>query len=433
MYISGWGNNLVVNSNIIYPKNINEIIEIIKDYKSKGILVRGMGRSYGDVALNENIVSLKYYKKTLELDEKDGLLKCSSNVSISEINDLIISKGWFLNITPGSKFVSVGGAIANDVHGKNHHKDGSFSDYLDEFDIIKENGEIVSCSSKTNPELFYATCGGLGLTGIIINVKIKLLRIKSKNIDVKIVKTKNFEETIQKLNDLKDYKYLVAWSDTLSKKNNGRSIIFCGEHSNDGDLNYKRQKNFKIPSLFGIFLMNSICLKLFNLFYYSFHKNDKKFKKDINNFFYPLDTISNWNKLYGKNGFTQIQLLIKQNKYNKDLLVEIIKYFREKGFYSYLTTLKEYGEGNKNFLSFGEKGLSITLDIPLNNNFSKVYEEFEKKFSNEHIKVYLAKDSFMSQTFFKNTYSKLNNFIELQKRVNSNSTFKSKLSQRLGL
>ena len=218
MYISGWGNNLVVNSNIIYPKNINEIIEIIKDYKSKGILVRGMGRSYGDVALNENIISLKYYKKTLELDEKDGLLKCSSNVTISEINDLIISKGWFLNITPGSKFVSVGGAIANDVHGKNHHKDGSFSDYLDEFDIIKENGEIVSCSNKTNPELFYATCGGLGLTGIIINVKIKLLRIKSKNIDVKIVKTKNFEQTIQKLNDLKDYKYLVAWTDTLSKK-----------------------------------------------------------------------------------------------------------------------------------------------------------------------------------------------------------------------
>ena len=433
MYISGWGNNLVVNSNIIYPKNINEIIGIIKDFKSKGILVRGMGRSYGDVALNENIISLKYYKKTLELDEKDGFLKCSSNVTISEINDLIISKGWFLNITPGSKFVSVGGAIANDVHGKNHHKDGSFSDYVEEFDIINEDGEIVSCSNKKNSELFHASCGGLGLTGIITNVKIKLLRIKSKNIDVKIVKTDNFEQTIQKLNELKNYKYLVAWSDTLSKKNNGRSIIFCGEHSTDGNLNYKKQKNFKIPSLFGSFFMNSICLKLFNLFYYSFHKNNQKLKKDINNFFYPLDTVSNWNKLYGKNGFTQIQLLIKQNKNNKDLLVEIINYFIEKGFYSYLTTLKEYGDGNKNFLSFGEKGLSITLDIPLNNSFSKVYEEFEKKFSNEHIKVYLAKDSFMSQTFFKNNYSKLNNFIKLQKRINSKSTFKSKLSQRLGL
>ena len=281
--------------------------------------------------------------------------------------------------------------------------------------------------------MFHASCGGVGLTGIITNVKIKLLRIKSKNIDVKIVKTDNFEQTIQKLNELKNYKYLVAWSDTLSKKNNGRSIIFCGEHSTDGDLNYKKQKNFKIPSLFGSFLMNSICLKLFNLFYYSFHKNNQKLKKDINNFFYPLDTVSNWNKLYGKNGFTQIQLLIKQNKDNKDLLIEIIKYFSEKGFYSYLTTLKEYGEGNKNFLSFGEKGLSITLDIPLKNSFSKVYEEFEKKFSNEYIKVYLAKDSFMSQTFFKNTYSKLNDFIELQKRINSKSTFKSKLSQRLGL
>ncbi len=433
MYISGWGNNLVVNSKINYPRNINEIIGIIKDYKFKGILVRGMGRSYGDVALNENIISLKYYKKTLELDEKDGLLRCSSNVTISEINDLIISKGWFLNITPGSKFVSVGGAIANDVHGKNHHKDGSFSDYLEEFDIIKDNGEILTCSNVTNSELFYATCGGLGLTGIITNVKIKLLRIKSKNIDVRIVKTNNFEETIQKLNEFKDYKYLVAWTDTLSKKKIGRSIIFCGEHSNDGDLNYKKQKNFKIPSLFGSFLMNSICLRLFNIFYYLFHKNNQKLKKDINNFFYPLDTVNNWNKLYGKNGFTQIQLLIKQNKKSKNLLLEIINYFTEKGFYSYLTTLKEYGEGNKNILSFGEKGLSITLDIPLNKKFSKVYEEFEKKFNNEDIKVYLAKDSFMSQNFFKNTYSKLNNFIKLQKRFNSNSTFKSKLSQRLGL
>ena len=357
MYISGWGNNLVVNSKIIYPKNINEIIGIIKDFKSEGILVRGMGRSYGDVALNENIISLKYYKKTLELDEKDGFLKCSSNVTISEINDLIISKGWFLNITPGSKFVSVGGAIANDVHGKNHHKDGSFSDYVEEFDIINEDGEIVSCSNKKNSELFHASCGGVGLTGIITNVKIKLLRIKSKNIDVKIVKTDNFEQTIQKLNELKNYKYLVAWSDTLSKKNNGRSIIFCGEHSTDGDLNYKKQKNFKIPSLFGSFLINLICLKLFNLFYYSFHKNNQKLKKDINNFFYPLDTVNSWNKLYGKDGFTQVQILIKQNKNNKDLLEEIINYFSEKGFYSYLTTLKEYGEGNRNLLSFGEKGL----------------------------------------------------------------------------
>ena len=433
MYISGWGNNLQIKSNTLYPKNINEIIGIIKDYKLKGILVRGMGRSYGDVALNENIISLKYFKRILELDEKDGFLKCSSNVTISEINDLIISKGWFLNITPGSKFVTIGGAIANDVHGKNHHRDGSFSDYIEEFEIIKENGEVVSCSNEINSEMFHATCGGLGLTGIITNVKIKLLKINSKNIDVKIVKTNNFEQTIQKLNDLKDYKYLVAWTDTLSKKNNGRSIIFCGEHSNDGDLNYKKQKSFKIPGLFGFFLLNSIFVKMFNLFYYLFHKNNQKLKKDINNFFYPLDTVNSWNKLYGKDGFTQVQILIKQNKNNKDLLEEIINYFSEKGFYSYLTTLKEYGEGNRNLLSFGEKGLSITLDIALGANFSDVYKNFEKRFSNENIKIYLAKDSFMSKTFFKNTYSNLNNFIEFQKKVNPNSTFKSKLSKRLGL
>ena len=150
MYISGWGNNLVINSNIIYPKNINEIIRIIKNYKSKGVLVRGMGRSYGDVALSENIISLKNYEKTLELDETNGYLKCSSNITISEINELTISKGWFLNITPGSKFVSVGGAIANDVHGKNHHNVGNFGNYIDEIKIIDHNKKLISCNKNKN-------------------------------------------------------------------------------------------------------------------------------------------------------------------------------------------------------------------------------------------------------------------------------------------
>ena len=177
MYISGWGNNLVINSNIIYPKNINEIIRIIKNYKSKGVLVRGMGRSYGDVALSENIISLKNYEKTLELDETNGYLKCSSNITISEINELTISKGWFLNITPGSKFVSVGGAIANDVHGKNHHKVGSFKKHIIQFKLINRDKKIIICSKTKNNKLFNFTVGGMGLTGIIYSCKFKLKKI----------------------------------------------------------------------------------------------------------------------------------------------------------------------------------------------------------------------------------------------------------------
>ena len=433
MYISGWGNNLVIKSNVIYPKNINEIIKIVKDYKYKGILVRGMGRSYGDVALSENIISLKNFEKKFEFDEMNGYLKCSANITISEINNLIIPKGWFLNITPGSKFISVGGAIANDVHGKNHHKDGSFSDYVDEIEIIKDNGEIEICSNKKNIELFEATCGGIGLTGIIIYAKIKLFKIKSKYIDVKIIKTSNFEETIKKLNEFKNYKYLVAWSDTLNTKKIGRSIIFCGDHCSDGDLKYKIPKSYTIPKFIGFFIMNSICIKLFNFFYYLLHNNNQNLKKEINSFFYPLDTVYNWNKLYGKNGFTQIQILIKENKNYENILNKIFNFFIKKKLYSYLTTLKEYGDGNKNLLSFGEKGLSVTMDIPVNKNFWNIYKDFENQFSDENFKIYLAKDSYMSQQFFEKTYKNIDTFIEMKKKFNSNSTFRSKLSKRLGL
>ena len=433
MIIAGWGNNNIIRSDIFYPKNEQEIIEILEKLNNEGIITRGLGRSYGDMSLYKNILSLERYKKIFELDEKTGILRCSSNLSIVEIIEKIVNKGWFLNVTPGSKYVTIGGAIANDVHGKNHHKDGSFSEYVDEIKIITPDGKINICSNKSEYDLFKATCGGAGLTGVIVSAKLKLLKIKSKNLDVKIFKTKSIDETLKKFRELNENKYLVAWLDTINKKNFGKAVIFSGDHSEDNDLNLKLKKSFNLPSFIGNLFMNNFFMSIFNKLYFLKHQNNFKVKQDMDTFFYPLDRVLNWNKFYGKKGFTQIQILIKDEDKYKEILFKIFDFFTEKNIYSYLTTLKEYGQGNNNYLSFAEKGLSVTLDIPLKNGFLIIYEEFENILLNQNVKIYLAKDSFMSKAFFHKSYNKINEFINFKKKIDPSSKFKSIQSQRLGL
>ena len=433
MIIAGWGNNNIIRSDIFYPKNQQEIIEILKKLKKEGIITRGLGRSYGDVSLYKNTLSLEKYEKNLELNEKLGILNCSANLSLIEILKKIVKKGWFLNVSPGTKYITIGGAIANDVHGKNHHNDGSFSDYIEEIKIITPDGVIRNCSRTSGYDLFKATCGGVGLTGVIISAKFKLLKVKSKNLDVKVFKTKNINETLKKFKELNKSKYLVAWVDTVNKNDFGKSVILSGDHSDDNDLDLKLKKGFKLPSFIGSLFMNIFFISIFNKLYFFKHQNDLETKQDLDSFFYPLDRVLNWNKFYGKKGFTQIQILIKdENKY-VEILNKIFYFFKKKNTFSYLTTLKEYGNGNNNYLSFAEKGLSVTLDIPIKNNFYKIYEEFEKLLINENIKIYLAKDSFMSKTFFYASYDKIKLFTNLKKKIDPMRKFKSIQSQRLGL
>lgn len=431
MNISGWGNNLIIQSKVYYPKNITEIVNLLKEKKHESILPRGEGRSYGDVALNKNILSLNKFKKIISLNKKKGILKCTANVTIEEILPRIVPKGWFLSVTPGSKFVSIGGLVANDVHGKNHHVDGSFSDFVQEIKIIDQFGKIKICSKKKNISLFKTTCGGVGLTGVIIEAKIKLIKIKSKNIDVKIHKTKNLKETINLFKKIDHHKYTVGWVDTCSNKKFGRSLIYCGEHSNDNQLDYRPPNKFTIPSFLIKFFMNRFFISIFNMIYF-YKSTDKEIKKDnINNFFYPLDIISNWNKFYGKDGFTQIQILIKDRKKYYSSTKKIFNLLDKYKIYSFLTTIKIYGKGNNNFLSFCEKGMTITMDVPISKSFRLNYLNLEKLFLKQNIKIYLAKDSFMSAKHFSSTYRNLNNFTNNLKLYNSNSIFKSKLSDRL--
>lgn len=433
MLITGWGNNIKYEANAFYPKNDEEIIQILKNEINKQILAVGLGRSYGDNGLSKNIIKLSKYEKIFNLDIDKEILECSSNYSLNEIIFKTLDKGFFLNVTPGSKFVSIGGAIANDVHGKNHHLDGSFSDYIQEIKIITPRGELKICSKTENTNLFKATCGGAGLTGVIVSTKIKLLKIRSKNIDVSIYKTKDLNETLKNIKKLKDEKYLIAWMDTVSEKNFGRSLIITGNHSNDNNFKIKKKKYFKIPLFFGYFFLNRFFIKIFNYVYFNLNKDRKKFKQDYDNFFYPLDFVSNWNKLYGSKGFAQIQILILEGQDYKLILDEIFSYFRNNDYYSFLTTIKEFGTGNENFLSFPEKGLTVTMDIKIRKKFDDFYKGFEKILTKYEVKVYLAKDSYMSKAFFKNSYKGIDKFISLKKEIDPLNKISSIQSKRLGI
>ena len=430
---SGWGNNINVSSSIYLPKNNFDIINLYKKGTALKSIVRGLGRSYGDSSLDDNTISLKNYEKFIKFDEKLGIFESSSNYSLNDILKLIVKEGWFLNVTPGSKFITIGGAIASDVHGKNHHLDGSFCDYVFSFKVITSEGILYNCSKEENSELFFATCGGMGLTGIIISARIKLLKIKSKLIDTQIVKTKNLEETVKNFKKFNDNKYLVAWIDALAKNEYlGRSIIFIGNHSNEGDLKFSEKKNFSVPKIVPGFLLNKYVIKFFNKFYYFFHKNNKKSKQTLDNFFYPLDSIGSWNNLYGKNGFIQIQVLITEKNF-EEIISKILKFFQEKKQFSFLSTLKELGPGNNNYLSFPSKGYTLTLDLKMNDNLKSIYEEFELLLTQHKTKVYLTKDSFMSKKYFEDTYKNLNKFKEIKKKYDPLNVIKSFQSKRLGL
>ena len=431
--LSGWGNNINVNSNVHLPRNNDDIFNLYKHGIGLNSIARGLGRSYGDSSLEHNIISLKNYQKLIKFDEKLGTLECSSNYSLNEILRLIVKEGWFLNVTPGSKFITIGGAIASDAHGKNHHLDGSFCDYVYSFKIVTSEGILYNCSKQENSELYYASCGGMGLTGIIISAKIKLLRIKSKLIDTQIIKTKNLKETIKKFKSLNENKYLVAWIDALAKKEDmGRSIIFIGNHADEGDLNFLKKTKFSIPRIFPGFVLNNYTISFFNKLYYFFHKNNKKIEQNLDNFFYPLDSIDSWNNLYGKDGFIQIQILIIEDNF-EEIICKTLNFFQDKKQFSFLSTLKELGLGNKNYLSFPSKGYTLTLDLKMNKDLKNIYEEFELLLSKYKTKIYLTKDSFMSKKYFEDTYKDLNKFKEIKKRYDPLNIIKSLQSKRLGL
>src|SRR6476469_2620438 len=316
--IANWGNYPIIETEEISFAFEDQLKSTIPG--KNNWIARGNGRCYGDASLGKTTFNTLKYDKILSFNIEKGIIECQSGVTLDQVLEVIVPKGWFLPVTPGTKYITVGGAVASDVHGKNHHVDGSFSAHVLEMDVLLSSGETLTCSTTQYPDLFWATCGGMGLTGIITRVKFDLKKIETSYIRQKQIKAENLDEVLNLFDEYKHYTYSVAWIDCLKKgKNFGRSILMLGEHAVMQDLDAKQKteplkvpakKQISFPFNLPSFVLNQFTVKAFNFLFYA-----KNLKKEINNvvsyepFFYPLDAVLHWNRGYGKKGFLQYQFV----------------------------------------------------------------------------------------------------------------------------
>jgi FAD/FMN-containing dehydrogenase len=376
------------------------------------ILCQGLARSYGDACLNDNgtLLVTTGLDRLIAFDEATGVLRCEAGVSLAEILRVFVPRGWFLPVLPGTSFVTIGGAIANDIHGKNHHAAGSFGNFVRSFLLRRSDGPALLCSADSNPELFRATIGGLGLTGMIEWAEIALRPIANAWIDVESIRYDSLEDFFRLSAESEPlFEYLVAWVDTSATGNSmGRGILMRGNHNADPAL---RQKGppagsaldmpFDLPS----FILNPLTIRMLNFAYY--HKQLRRFHRALvpyRPFFSPLDGIGHWNRMYGKRGFLQWQCLVPTAE-GRQAFAEIFATIVRSGLASFVSVMKTMGAiPSLGLLSFPGPGVTLALDFPNVPASFSLLERLDDLVFKAGGRIYLAKDARMSASHFQRFY-----------------------------
>ena len=432
MNISGWGRYPRIDAAIQSPKTGNACAEVLREYGH--IIPRGLGRSYGDSSLSPQVLETTELKYFQEFNPGTGVLACDAGVSLYEILNVFVPKGWFLPVTPGTRFVTVGGAIASDVHGKNHHVDGTFCEHVLSFDIVLGNGEIMTASPLQNADLFKATCGGMGLTGVIIAARIRLKPIVSSDILETTIKAPSLDAVLDGFEQYAHSTYSVAWIDCLAKGADlGRSLLMLGEHASDGGLKLASKKPMTIPFDAPTQLLNPLSIKAFNTLYYGkVLQAEQSRRVSFESYFYPLDQMLEWNRLYGKPGFLQYQFVIPKEE-GRHGMRRILEEITASGQGSFLAVIKIFGKQNANFLSFPIEGYTLALDFRLNVHVLSLLDRLDKLVLEYGGRIYLTKDARMSEVTFKQGYPLWEQFEEIRQKYHAKGKFASMQSIRLGL
>lgn len=428
----------------MYPKSLSNFINAKspEDIKigSDPLIARGYGRSYGDSAIQpKQTIDMRSINQIINFNRETGEITAQAGLSIDNLLKEIIPFGWFMPVTPGSKFVSIGGMVAADVHGKNHHKEGSFFQFIDKINLITENNININCSRDKNVKLFRDTIGGMGLTGIILDVSFRLKKIDTSYIKQEKIIANNLNQVFDLFESHKNATYTVAWLDCLSKKDSiGRSIFYIGEHAKKEDLlssNIKKPfqiiKKFKKKVLFNFpsWILNNYTIRLFNFFVFYKNHFNRKTLVDYDSFFYPLDSIENWNRIYGNKGFLQYQFVLPLNVSKKGI-TEILNLLEKNNSGSFLVVLKLFGKKSDGTLSFPIEGYTLTMDFPVTKKNLLLMNEVDNIILEYGGKVYLAKDSRMKAEVFSKMYKNEIKKLSTHSKINK---FSSLQSERLGL
>lgn len=392
----------------------DQVPEILSSSVAGSLLPYGLGRSYGDSCLNggRELIDCRRLNRILGFDESTGMLRCESGVSLADIIDVFLPQGWFLAVTPGTRFVTVGGAIANDVHGKNHHCAGTFGAHTRQIGLHRSNDGLVVCNSEVNSGMLRATIGGLGLTGVIAFADIQLRRVAGPWIEAESIPFHSLNAFLDLSRDSSDgFEYTVAWLDCFAGKNT-RGIFFRGNHAANRGADFHPRRGPKLPFTLPAWALNRYTVKAFNAAYFKIHSLRRGAAVvPYDSFFYPLDSVRQWNLLYGRQGFLQYQCVIPET--NVAAFEELLDRISHSGMGSFLGVLKQFGSGlPAGMLSFPRPGLTLALDFQMRGERTlKLMQSLDEVVLQSGGALYPAKDGRMSRPMFEASFPRWRSFV----------------------
>ncbi|MDR7087094.1 decaprenylphospho-beta-D-ribofuranose 2-oxidase [Aeromicrobium panaciterrae] len=428
------------------PTDVEALRDELKTVGERGLITRGLGRSYGDPAQNAGgtVLDLTDWDTILDVDTAAPNVRVQAGISLDRLLRALLPLGLWLPVVPGTRQVTVGGAIAADVHGKNHHVDGSFGNHVSEFDILLASGDIVTAAPDgDNAELFWATVGGMGLTGVVLEATIQLKEVETSYFVVDTDRTANLSQMLTALETGDDdYTYSVAWFDTATTGDSlGRGVIMRGNTASrealDPDqrraaLEFAAPQRGRVPFELPVGLVNRFSAKAFNALWYAKsprHRTDEI--QDITQFFHPLDIVGDWNRVYGPKGFCQYQFVVPFGE--EAAFTTIVETIAQSDHVSSLNVLKRFGPGNRAPLSFPISGWTLAVDLPVRAGLDALLNHLDQLVLAAGGRIYLAKDSRISAATFAQMYPRLDEFRASRARFDPTHTFRSDLSRRLDL
>ena len=436
--LTGWGRWPSSSTRLVRPERFRDLRPV------KGPqIARGQGRAYGDAATNSEGVAIltERLNRLVSFDPATGILRAEAGATLREIIQVFLPQGWFVPVTPGTSWCTLGGCFAADVHGKNHHQAGSFSAHVPAIQLVLASGEVRELTPED--DLFWATAGGMGLTGIIQEVELKLRRVETPFMAVRHVPAPNLKAMMDALEDpAHDEEYSVAWIDCLARgEAMGRGVLMLGRHAREGDLPIKGpsrasaerpKKGPRVPFDLPAFAVSPTTVRLFNGFYNRWHSRKGSFTAPVWQYFYPLDAIADWPRLYGKRGFLQYQFVVGSAE-ARACMAEVLKEISAAGHASPLAVLKKFGPEGRGMMSFPKEGFTLSLDIPMRSDLLPFLDRLDAIVKRHGGRIYMAKDSRMKPELVPSMHPRFEEFKRACAEADPEGLFQSDLSRRLKL